>query len=49
MKNLLIMLALISASFLATGAHHEEGDVSRKMKGNNFAYLPYLQAVIQLP
>ena len=39
MKNLLILLALISASFSVTGAHHEEGEANHKMKGNNFAYL----------
>lgn len=39
MKNLLIILAFISLTFSATAAHHEEGEASPKVKGNNFAYL----------
>jgi hypothetical protein len=39
MKNLLILLVLISASFSATGAHHEEGEAKHRDEGNNFAYL----------
>ena len=39
MKNILIVLSLLSTSFFALSAHHEESETATKVQENNFAYL----------
>ena len=39
MKNILIVLSLLSTSFFALSAHHEEDETATKVQENNFAYL----------
>jgi len=39
MKNILILLSLLTVSAFTYSAHHEEGEQAQKIHGNNFAYL----------